>query len=93
MGKDCHKEKIKKKQKGIEQHNKSLRRHFDSGQENSKEIRAMHKVQRFVWTVGPWQKCSRECGRGVQERAVACFDSNREDAQVLINFLSFGRAR
>ncbi len=32
---------------------------------------------RYRWKVGPWHSCSKECGRGVQTRAVACFDSKR----------------
>ena len=27
------------------------------------------------WRVGPWHKCSTQCGEGTQRRAVACFDS------------------
>ncbi len=39
------------------------------------------KAHQYRWKVGPWQKCSKDCGRGTQVRAVACFDSHR-DARV-----------
>ncbi len=41
----------------------------------------MAKPHQYRWKVGPWQKCSKDCGRGAQIRAVACFDSHR-DARV-----------
>ncbi len=36
------------------------------------------KPHQYRWKVGPWQKCSKDCGRGMQVRAVACFDSHRD---------------
>ena len=33
------------------------------------------KFPRYRWKVGPWLKCSKECGGGMQKRMVACFDT------------------
>jgi len=30
--------------------------------------------RKYFWKVGPWQRCSLECGRGTQVRAVACYE-------------------
>lgn len=45
---------------------------IDDGSDKSKS-----RHGRYRWKVGPWQECSRECGRGAQVRAIACFDSKR----------------
>jgi len=48
---------------------------FDGGKEGDDETRGPFlPLRKYVWKVGPWQQCSKECGRGIQARAVACYE-------------------
>ena len=38
----------------------------------------------FRWWKGPWQKCSKTCGKGISIRSVLCVRSSGNDEQVAL---------
>lgn len=36
------------------------------------------------WWKGPWQKCSKSCGKGISIRSVLCIRSSGNDEQVAL---------
>ena len=52
----------------------------------------MHNVLSFIhtdycfcrWWKGPWQKCSKSCGKGISIRSVLCIRSSGNDEQVAL---------